>query len=193
MSINGISVPIKFDYISNNHVKISTELNETLLNPTITVTFDTTVFYNEYLLPLANANQTIKVRRAYYYTQSQIKSYTAIYNVLKYTFYVFKWVFFGVTLIGQGHLLFPFVIFIQLMPLFLMLNIALPASLSMILDAMLSFQIKSVIPLLDISSNFVVTFPPMTYDYYGLNDFFLFGKIGDLLMLVLVNVLTKFD
>jgi hypothetical protein len=79
------------------------------------------------------------------------------------------------------------------MPLFLMLNLALPANLSMILDAMLSFQVKSVIPLLSIDSNFVVTFPPLVYDYYGLNDYFIFGKIGDLLTIVLVFVLTKFD
>jgi hypothetical protein len=63
----------------------------------------------------------------------------------------------------------------------------------MVLDAMLSFQVKSVVPLLSINSNFVVAFPPLVYDYYGLNDFFIFGKIGDLLTIALVCVLTKFD
>lgn len=79
------------------------------------------------------------------------------------------------------------------MPLFLTLNLALPATLSMILDSMFTFQIKSIVPLMSISSNFVVTFPNMVYDYYGLNDFFLFGKIGDMLLIILVNVFTKFD
>jgi hypothetical protein len=54
------------------------------------------------------------------------------------------------TLVGQGHILFPLVVFIQLMPLFLMLNMALPGNLSMVLDAMLSFQVKGVVPLLSI-------------------------------------------
>jgi hypothetical protein len=96
-------------------------------------------------------------------------------------------------MVGQGHLLFPFVTFIQLMSLFLMLKMSLPANLSMVLDGMLSFQVKSVIPLFNIKSNFFVIFPPMTYDYYGLLDFLLFGKIGDMLLIILVNVMTKFD
>jgi hypothetical protein len=105
---------------------------------------------------------------------------------------VFKWVFFGFTIIGQGHLLFPFVVFIQYMPLFLMLLMSLPANLSMLLDAMMSFQVKSIIPM-SINSNFFVIFSPLTYDYYGLCDFLLFGKIGDILLLIFVNVMTKFD
>jgi hypothetical protein len=90
-------------------------------------------------------------------------------------------------------MLFPFVVFIQLMPLFLMLLMSLPANLSMVLDAMMSFQVKSVIPFMNMNSNFFVQFSPMTYDYYGLYDFLLFGKIGDMILLVFVNVMTKFD
>lgn len=108
-------------------------------------------------------------------------------------FLIFKWIFFGLTIIGQGHLLFPFATFIQLIPLFLMFRMSLPANLSMALDGMLSFQVKSIVPMMNIKSDFFVVFPPMTYDYYGLYDFFLFGKIGDLLLLVFVNVMTKFD
>lgn len=122
-----------------------------------------------------------------------MKTYMTVCTALTYVFSILKWVFFAMTLIGQGHLIFPLVVFIQLMPLFLMLNIALPANLSMVLDAMLSFQVKSVVPLLSIESNFVVAFPPLVYDYYQLNDFFVFGKIGDLLTIVLVYVLTQFD
>jgi hypothetical protein len=85
------------------------------------------------------------------------------------------------------------VVFIQVMPLFLTMNLALPANMSMVLDAMLSFQVKSVVPLLTLNSNLVVAFPPLIFDYYGLNDLFLFGKIGDLLTIALVCVLTKFD
>lgn len=81
----------------------------------------------------------------------------------------------------------------QLLPIFLMLNMSLPANLSMVLDALMSFQVKSIIPLFSIKSKTVVIFPPMTYDYYGLYDFFLLGKIGDMLLIVLVNVMTKFD
>lgn len=33
----------------------------------------------------------------------------------------------------------------------------------------------------------------MTYDYYNLYDFLLLGKIGDMLLVVFVNVMTKFD
>lgn len=106
---------------------------------------------------------------------------------------VLKWVFFGFSILGQGHLLFPFVTFIQLMPIFLILNMSLPANLSMVLDAMLSFQVKSVIPMLTIKSDFFVQFPPMTLDYYTLYDFIVLGKIGDMLLLLFVNVMTKFD
>lgn len=60
-------------------------------------------------------------------------------------------------------------------------------------DAMLSFQVKSVIPMMSMKSNFFVIFPPMTYDYYSLYDFLLLGKIGDMLLVVFVNVMTKFD
>lgn len=63
----------------------------------------------------------------------------------------------------------------------------------MVLDAMLSFQVKSVIPMMSMKSNFFVIFPPMTYDYYNLYDFLLLGKIGDMLLVVFVNVMTKFD
>lgn len=79
------------------------------------------------------------------------------------------------------------------MPIFLMLNMSLPPNLSMTLDAMLSFQVKSVIPMMSMKSNFFVIFPPMTYDYYSLYDFLLLGKIGDMLLVVFVNVMTKFD
>lgn len=80
------------------------------------------------------------------------------------------------------------------MPVFLMLNMSLPASLSMVLDAMLTFQVKSIVPLLGNSdSKFIVLFPPITYDYYNLHDFILLCKIGDFLLIVLVNVMTKFD
>jgi hypothetical protein len=73
-----------------------------------------------------------------------------------------------------------------------MLLMSLPANLSMLLDAMMSFQVKSIIPM-SINSNFFVIFSPLTYDYYGLCDFLLFGKIGDILLLIFVNVMTKFD
>jgi hypothetical protein len=113
---------------------------------------------------------------------------------LRYIFYILKWVFFVFCIIGQVHLIFPFVVFIQLMPVFLMLNMSLPASLSMVLDAMLTFQVKSIVPLLGNSdSKFIVLFPPITYDYYNLHDFILLCKIGDFLLIVLVNVMTKFD
>lgn len=39
MSINGILQNITFDEMSNNKVKISTEIKKTLYKPTITVTF----------------------------------------------------------------------------------------------------------------------------------------------------------
>lgn len=42
------------------------------------------------------------------------------------------------------------------MPLFLMLIMSLPANLSMVLDAMMSFQVKSVIPFMNMNSNFFV-------------------------------------
>ena len=58
---------------------------------------------------------------------------------------------------------------------------------------MLSFQVKSIVPLLEMQSDFFVIFPPMTYDYYGFLDYFLLGKLGDILTIVLVNVMTKFD
>jgi len=74
-----------------------------------------------------------------------------------------------------------------------MINMSLPANLSMVLDGMLTFQVQSVIPMLDIKSNFFVLFPPLTYDYYDLRNFLLLGKIGDMLLIVLVNILTKFD
>jgi hypothetical protein len=131
--------------------------------------------------------------RLYLSDESQIQLYEAFREILRYTFYIFKWIFFGFSIIGQGHLLFPFVVFIQLIPLFLMLNMSLPPNLSMVLDAMLSFQVKSVIPMMSMKSNFFVIFPPMTYDYYNLYDFLLLGKIGDMLLVVFVNVMTKFD
>lgn len=127
------------------------------------------------------------------YQENEIKTYESTRDVLKYTFYILKWVFFVFCIIGQAHLLFPFVVIIQLLPIFLMLNMSLPANLSMVLDALISFQVKSIIPLFSIKSKTVVIFPPMTYDYYGLYDFFLLGKIGDMLLIVLVNVMTKFD
>ena len=69
-------------------------------------------------------------------------------NILKIIFYIFKWVFFGFTIIGAGHLIYPIVIFIQIIPLFLMLNLSLPNSLTAVLEAMLSFQVPSIVPIM---------------------------------------------
>lgn len=193
MSINGVPCAINFDYIANNHVKISTNLTQAYEKPNITVTFASGVFYNENLLTLASTQQSVQPARLFLYEDAAVQSYGSARDVLKYAFMVLKWVFFAFSIIGQGHLLFPFVTFIQLMPIFLTLCMSLPANLSMVLDAMLSFQVKSIIPMLNISSGFFVVFPPMTYDYYGLYDFLLLGKIGDMLLLVFVNVMTKFD
>jgi hypothetical protein len=68
MLINGVTVSINFDYINNNHVKISTVMKNELFEPNITVVFDTNVFFNEHLLPLASNTKTVHIRRTYYYT-----------------------------------------------------------------------------------------------------------------------------
>lgn len=75
MSINGVSCPINFDYIENNHIKVSTELNQTFEDPQVTITFSPDVFYNEDLLTLADANETVVPRRLYLYEPEPIKSY----------------------------------------------------------------------------------------------------------------------
>ena len=36
-------------------------------------------------------------------------------------------------------------------------------------------------------------FPHLTYHYYGLYDYFVLGKLGDLLVIVLINLLTHFN
>lgn len=56
LSINGVPCDINFDYIDNDRIKISTELNQTFEKPNITVTFSSDVFYNEDLLTLATLN-----------------------------------------------------------------------------------------------------------------------------------------
>lgn len=193
LSINGKNAPIIFTYIENNRIKISSELSSELEKPKITVTFAGDVFYNEDLLTLSDLNETVYPTRLYFESEESIKAYEAAREILKYTFYIFKWVFFAFSIIGQGHLIFPFVIFIQLVPIFLMLNMSLPANLSMVLDGMLSFQVQSIIPMLDMKSDFFVLFPPLTYDYYDLRNFLLIGKIGDMFLIVFVNIITKFD
>lgn len=90
-------------------------------------------------------------------------------------------------------MVFPFVTIIQLLPIFLLLNMSLPSNLSAVLDGMLSFQVPSIVPLMEVSSDFFVYFPILTYDYYWLRDFAAFGKLGDFILILIVNVLTKFD
>lgn len=74
-----------------------------------------------------------------------------------------------------------------------MLNMSLPSNLSCVLEGFLSFQVKAIVPLMELNSDYFVTFPPMTYDYYRLLDYFVLCKLGDLLTILLVNVMTKFD
>ena len=97
------------------------------------------------------------------------------------------------SIIGLGHLLYPFVVFTSIIPIFLMLNMSLPSNVSSVLEGMLSFQVKGIVPLMEMNSDFFVVFPPMTYDYYRLFDYFIFAKLGDILTILLVNVMTKFD
>jgi len=108
-------------------------------------------------------------------------------------FYALKWIFLAATILGLGHWIFPFIVIIQIMPLFLMMELTLPASIKMLLDSMLTFQNKSVLPMFTISSNFLVEFPPISYDYYGFYDFILLSKIGDILLILFMVVITKFD
>lgn len=108
-------------------------------------------------------------------------------------FYVLKWIFFGFTIIGIGHLIYPIVTITQLLPIFLFINMSLPKNITALLQSMLSFQVPSIIPLLQINSGITVFFPPINYDYYFLRDYIAIGKIGDFILILLVNILTKFD
>ena len=66
-------------------------------------------------------------------------------------FYVLKWIFLALLVIGIGHYLFEVVVLIQILPIFLMLNMSLPSNLSSLLEGMLSFQVKNMIPLLELN------------------------------------------
>lgn len=74
-----------------------------------------------------------------------------------------------------------------------MIDLALPGLLKMVLDSMLTFQNESIIPMFTISSDFVVQFPPIVYNYYGFFDLILIAKFGDILLLFFIFVITKFD
>lgn len=48
-------------------------------------------------------------------------------------FYVLKWIFFGFTIIGIGHLIYPIVTITQLLPIFLFINMSLPKNITALL------------------------------------------------------------
>ena len=114
-------------------------------------------------------------------------------EALTTVFYVMKWIFLFLTIIGLGHYIFELVVFIQIIPIFLMLNMSLPSNISSLLEGMLSFQVKNIVPILEISSDYSIYFPHLTYDYYHLFDYFMLCKLGDIIIIVFLNILTKFD
>ena len=74
LKINGVNVPITFDFVENNRIHIRTEIEEEMYNPKITVVFDPDVFYNEKLLTLGNLEEEISMARFYQYSETTIKS-----------------------------------------------------------------------------------------------------------------------
>ena len=114
----------------------------------VRVTFETDVFFNERLFTLTEHSHELSLTRIYIYDEMTIKTYSEMKQALTTMFYVLKWIFLALLVIGIGHYLFEVVVLIQILPIFLMLNMSLPSNLSSLLEGMLSFQVKNMIPLL---------------------------------------------
>lgn len=114
-------------------------------------------------------------------------------SVITTTISIFKWIFFVFFVIGFTRWFYPVVVFIQICPIFLFLRMSIPASISAVLEGFLEFQVQSVTPLGDFSAWMDIYFPSLTLHYYQITGYVLFSKLFDIVFILLVIIITKFD
>ena len=96
-------------------------------------------------------------------------------------------------LLGLVRFIYPIVVFVQICPLFLFMGISLPGNLAAVLESLLFFQFRSMTPVGEFSAWMDIVFPPLTFHYYGIAGYVFFSKIFDLLTILMVIAITKFE